>query len=101
MKSKLYEILEDQFVEAKAKAGQKVVRRLGRGLRIEMTCVNSSVWLAITRDDTFPSLKEWETVTNHFPYPVPNVEPTSDRSGSRYSISARFTVSRAVQMKFN
>lgn len=100
MKSKLHEILEDQFAEAKAKAGQKIVRRLGRGLRIEMTCVNSSVWLAITRDGNFPSLKEWETVTNHFPYQVPKIEPTPDRSGSRYSMSARFALARTVQMKF-
>jgi len=100
MKSKLHEILEDQFAEAKAKAGQKIVRRLGRGLRIEMTCVNGSVWLAVTRDDTFPSIKEWETVTSHFPYQVPKVEPTSDRSGGRFSISARFALARTMQMKF-
>ena len=104
MKSKLQEILEDMFAEAKAKAGQKVVRKLGRGLRIEMICVNSgatsAIWLAITRDDTFPSLKEWETVTNNFPYQVPKVEPASDRSGGRYSISARFALARTVQMKF-
>src|SRR3990172_3955383 len=99
MKNKLQEILEDMFAEAKAKARQKVVRKLGRGLRIEIICVNSNVWLAITRDDTFPSLKEWETVTNNFPYQVPKVEPTSDRSGGRYSISARFALARTVQMK--
>jgi len=100
MKSKLQEILEDQLVEAKAKGGQKVVRKLGRGLRIEMTYVNGNVWLAITRDDTFPSLKEWETVTGNLPCQVPKVEPTSDHSGGRYSISARFALGRAVQMKF-
>jgi len=100
MKNRLQEILEDQLVEAKAKAGQKVIRKLGRGLRIELTCVNGSVWLAITRDDKFPSLKEWEAVTNSFPSRVPTVEPTSDQSGRRYSISARFALERAVQLKF-
>jgi len=97
--NRLHEILEDQLAEAKAKAGQKIVRKLGRGLRIELICVNSNVWLAITRDDKFPSLKEWETVTSHFPCQVPKVEPTSDQSGSRYMISARFALKRAEQMK--
>ena len=98
--TRLQEILEDQLVEAKGKAGQKVIRKLGRGLRIELICVNSNVWLAITRDDKFPSLKEWETVTNSFPCQVPKVETTSDQNGSRYSISARFALERAVQLKF-
>lgn len=100
MKNRLQEILEDQLVEAKAKAGQKVVRKLGRGLRIELMCFKSDVHLAITRDDKFPSLKEWETVMKSFPCQVPKVEPTSDQSGSRYCISARFALERTVQMKF-
>lgn len=98
--SRLHEILEDQFAEAKAKAGQKIVRRLGRGLRIEMMCVKSDVHLTITRDDKYPSLKEWETVTSCFPYTVQKVQPTPGQNGSRYSMSARFALQRAEQLKF-
>ena len=99
MSDKLSEIINDQLIEARAKAGQKIIRKLGRGLRIEMTCINSNVWLAVTRDDKFPSLQEWETVKSHFPYELPKAEPTSDREGSRYSIRARFALPRAAQLK--
>lgn len=98
--NRLHEILEDQFVEAKAKSGQKIVRKLGRGLRIELMCVKSDVHLEITRDDKFPSLQEWAAVTNAFPYTVPKVQPTPEQKGSRYSMSARFALQRAEQLKF-
>jgi len=98
--NRLHEILEDQFAEAKAKAGQKVVRKLGRGLRIELVYLKSDVHLAITRDDKFPSLKEWETVMSHFPYTVQKVQPVPEQNGSRYRMSARFALQRAEQLKF-
>jgi hypothetical protein len=100
MSSRLQEILEDQFAEAKAKAGQKVVRKLNKGLRIEMSYLNNKVTLVITRDEKYPSLQEWETVLNLFPYPVPTVEPVWEQQGSRYCIFARFALERMVQMKF-
>ncbi len=98
--TRLQEILEDQLAEAKAKAGQKIVRRLGRGLRIEMIYLNNNVYLILTRDDKFPSIQEWKTVTNHFPALVQNVEPTTEQNGSRYSMSARFALRRVEQLKF-
>ncbi len=98
--NRLHEIIEDQFAEAKAKAGQKIIRRLGRGLRIEMTYINRDVQLAITRDDKYPSLQEWATVTSHFPCSVQKVEPTPDQNGSRYTLSARLALARAEQLKF-
>ena len=98
--TRLQEIVEDQLVEARAKGGQKVVRKLGRGLRIEMVCINGNVYLTLTRDDKFPSIQEWETVTRSFPYEVPKVDPIPSQNGSRFTITARFALKRAEQMKF-
>ena len=98
--SKLHEILEDQLAEAKAKAGQTVVRKLYKGLRIELLSTTGQIALTITRDDKFPSLEEWETVTRHFPYQVPKVIPAPEQKGSRYTISARFASQSIMQMKF-
>ena len=70
--TRLAEILEDQLAEAKAKAGSIIVRRLYHGLRIELLCVHrtgdaaqvsNEVRLTLTRDDQYPSIQEWETVT--------------------------------------
>jgi len=98
--SRLQEIIEDQLAEARAKGGQKIVRKLGRGLRIEMVCSNANVYLTLTRDDKFPSLQEWETVTRSFPYEVPRIDPIPGQNGSRFTITARFASKRAEQMKF-
>ena len=99
--TRLHEILEDQLAEAKAKAGTKIVRKLQQGLRVELLCVSNDVRLTITRDNTYPSIKEWETVLKFFPYPIlASVTPESKQEGSRYTLTARFASQRVMQMKF-
>lgn len=101
MSAKLAQILEDQYIEAKAKAGQTVVRKLSKGLRIEILMqTTNEVRLTLTRDDTYPSPEEWKTVVRFFPFQVPNVIPNAERKGSRYLITARFASQRVMQLKF-
>ena len=97
----LHEILEDQLAEAKAKAGTKIVRKLKQGLRVELLCMSNDVRLTITRDNTYPSMKEWETIVKFFPYPIPtSVQPEPKQEGSRCTLTARFASQRVAQMKF-
>ncbi len=99
--SKLTEILEDQLAEAKAKAGTKIIRKLGHGLRIELMQVSNEVQLTLTRDNQYPSMQEFVTVMAHFPYSVEKVTPIPEQKGSRYTVSARLIRSqRPMQMKF-
>lgn len=98
--SKLSYILEDQLAEAKKRAGVKAVRKLYGGLRIEITVVSTDVRLTLVREDQFPSVQEWMTVLNHFPYQVPKTDPEPRQEGGRFTISARIPSERVVQGKF-
>ncbi len=101
MSGKLAQILEDQYTEAKAKPGLKIIRKLQKGLRIEMLLpTTAELRLSITRDDKFPSIQEWETVTRYLPFEVPKLEPAAKMDGPRFVITARFTTPRVMQMKF-
>lgn len=95
--SKLSQILEDQLAEAKQKAGSPIVRRLYSGLRIEILCVSNDVTLTLTRDNTYPSMSEWDTVLKHFPFVPPKIMPQTQQAGSRYTIYARFPSERTIQ----
>lgn len=90
--SKLNEILEDQHAEARKDPGRTIVRRLYRGLRVEMTAftlgLNTEVRLSITRDDVFPSDQEWKTVCNHLPFWAEQQNPQRVQRGSRYILTA-------------
>ena len=98
--SKLAHILEGQLTEAINHAGAPIIRRLYSGLRIEIMVVSNDVKLTLTRDNTYPSLAEWDTVLKHFPYNVPKLLPENKQQGSRYTISARFPSERTMQQKF-
>jgi hypothetical protein len=99
--TRLHEILEDQLAEARAKAGTKIIRKLQQGLRVELLYFGNDVRLTIARDNTYPSMKEWETIVKFFPYPIPNtIEPVSRQEGSRCTLTARFASQRVMQMKF-
>jgi len=97
--SKLHEILEDQIASARKSAGQKIIRKLKNGLRIEIVYVNTVVYLTLTRDNQFPSTQEWQTVLRHLPFAVPHTEPATDRSGPRHTLTARLPIT-AEQIKF-
>lgn len=99
--SKLQKLLEDQLADAKKNAGRKIVRKLPGGLRIEIECVSNDVRLTLTRDSQYPSIQEWLTVIDHFPYAVPRSTAAEHKQeGSRYTISARFPSKRTIQTKF-
>ena len=98
--NKLAQILEDQLAEARAKAGSIIVRKLGKGLRIELMCVSNEIRLTLTRDDQYPSMQEWETVCKYFPFQVEKTAPIGEQKGSRYQISARFANQHTIQAKF-
>ena len=97
MSNKLSAILEDQLAEAKAKAGTIIIRKLYNGLRIEITAISNEIRLTLTRDDKYPSIQEWDTVTKYFPYTVPKIMPNIEQKGSRFTISARFPSERSIQ----
>ena len=98
--TRLAAILEDQLAEAKAKAGSSIVRRLYHGLRIELLCVSNEVRLTLTRDDKYPSMQEWTTVTKYFPFEVEKVSPVGEQKNGRYQISARFANQQTIQANF-
>lgn len=98
--SALSNILEDQLADARRRAGTKIVRRLKNGLRIEITHIYNTVMLCLTRDQTYPSLQEWETVLRHFPYRTPKTEPQRLQQGSRFTIYAELPTQREAQTKF-
>jgi len=97
--SKLNDILEDQIARARQGAGQKVIRKLKNGLRIEIVYINTVVYLTLTRDNQFPSIQEWQTVLRHLPFAVPPTVPATDRNGPRHTLTARLPIT-AEQIKF-
>jgi hypothetical protein len=50
-------------------------RKLKSGLTIKITVYTTNVTILLARDNTYPSLKEWKTMLEHFPYKVENGEP--------------------------
>lgn len=102
MPHKLAQMLEDQYVEAKAKAGLKVVRTIPGWLRIEMLMpTTNEIRLTLASDANFPTLDDWEKVTKYFPFQVPQVMPTPERRADhRFIITARFPSKSIMQMKY-
>ena len=98
--SALAQILEDQLAEAKAKAGTKIVRRLAKGLRVELMAAHNEVTITLTRDEAFPSMQEWDTIIKYFPYDTPRILPTPIQQGGRYTITGKVPSQRMAQLKF-
>ena len=97
--SKLHNILEDQLADARQNAGQKIIRKLKNGLRIEIVYINTVVYLTLTRDNQFPSLQEWDTIIRYLPFATPSIIPATDQNGPRYTLTARLPIT-AEQIKF-
>jgi len=87
------------FAEDLAEAGKKIIRKLSHGLRIEMAYINTVVYLTLTRDNTFPSMQEWETVLKRLPFATEKVTPSADQTSPRHTLTARLPIT-AEQMKF-
>lgn len=100
MAGKLYQILEDQYTEAKTRAGQEVSRKLKNGLRIVIKYDAPHIILTLTRDTVYPSMDEWDTVVRHFPYTLEKRMPAAQQQGYRFTISARFPTQQFTQLKF-
>jgi len=96
--SKLNEILEDQHTEARREQGRTIVRKLYRGLRVEMTCAVNDVVIAITRDDVFPSDLEWKTICEHLPFFSEKVQPFRVQQPGRFILTG--TLKPVNQVKF-
>lgn len=50
-------------------------RKLPNSLHLTLTNDGGKVTFEISRDNVFPSQKEWHTCLKHFPYFVGNVQP--------------------------
>lgn len=99
--SKLSNLLEDMISLARAHAGVPMKRHLHEGLTIEVRAVSNEIRLTISREDKYPSMDEWRTIMNHFPYPVDRVtEPAAATEGSRYIMTARIPLNQSALWKY-
>ena len=65
---KLQQILNQMYQDALAHSYLPQKRKLKNGLLISLTCHSSGCTLKLSRDTTFPSAQEWDTVIKNFPY---------------------------------
>ena len=98
--SKLHNILEDQLAAARQNAGQKIIRKLKNGLRIEIVYIDTVVYLTLTRDDIFPSMQEWDTVVKYLPFATPKIFPATDQNGPRHTLTARMPITAEQRKLF-
>jgi hypothetical protein len=87
----------DQFVRrAEAHPGLPVRQPLGKGLRVDVMVQAGETHLQISRDNVWPSAKEWSTVTRDFPTLVPNVIAKRIFDGGRYYLKAHW-MTKAIE----
>jgi len=63
-------------------------RKLKNGLTIFLLAHPQGYTLVLSREDVFPSDKEWETVCKHFPYSLPDVIPVAERRFGKCELRA-------------
>lgn len=81
----------DQMVkDAEAHPGKPYRRPLARGLRVDVLVKDGEMHLQISRDNTWPSQKEWQTVTGLWPSPVPSLAPSRAFFEGRYYLRAKW-----------
>lgn len=81
----------DQLVKrAEAHPGEPQRQPLSKGLRVDVMIKDGQTYLQISRDNIWPSPKEWSTVARDFPRQVPNVVPQRRRriADPRYYLKA-------------
>lgn len=100
MPSKLQSLLTQMLTDGQQRAQVPQKRKLQSGLHVTVTCHAKGVTLAIARDNVYPSVKEWETVLNHFPYFVGKPQPIYhiDSTG-RKAFRAELPTRQAVAQK--
>jgi len=86
----------DQLVKrAEEHPGQAQRQPLAHGLRVDVMVKDGQTYLQISRDSTWPSAREWGTVTRDFPSPVPNVAAKRIHDGHRYYLKAQWATVHA------
>lgn len=71
----LRELLEKMYQDAFMRIHTPQRRKLNRGLHIMVTCTGEGVTLTISRDNQTPSMGEWQTCLNKFPYFTGKITP--------------------------
>ena len=82
----------DQLVkQAETHPGQPQRQPLLRGLRVDVLMTADETHLQISRDNIWPSSREWATVTSIWPRPVPRqVLPKRLYAQGRYFLQAKW-----------
>jgi len=89
----LTKILEQMLFDART-SGLPQIRKLKSGLFIKIIVYTTNVTVVLARDNTYPSLKEWKTVLDHFPYKVENGEPVEN-----INKNGKYTLRGSVQTR--
>lgn len=101
MSTRLTEILEDQYAEAKAKAGTRIRRHLKNGLTVQMQYIHPYITVTLARQLTFPAPAEWDTIMKYFPFDTPKVTPLQQQVDNYFILTATISANHlAHQLKF-
>ena len=98
MASYLQQILEDMLSQARAES--KSYRPLSNGLRIKIMSETDGFTLILGRRITYPNMKEWQTVLNHFPYTTGSVLPKVEQKGEWFLLTGKVPTPSIAQLKF-
>lgn len=78
--------------------GRPAKKKLNGGLHIRVTAHQTSYTLILSRDGSYPSEKEWQTVLNHWPYHIEKIGPSKiTDSDRRPALKAEIPTARAIQ----
>ncbi len=94
-------ILKTLYAESQVAKNRPVHKTLSRGLRVSLYYDHDHVVLTLSRARDYPSEKEWQTVLEHFAFPVrSNTQPEKLMADHRPSLRARLPVPKQVQLSF-
>lgn len=95
--SKLTDVLQSMIDEA-ARVAHPVKRKLKSGLHISIEAKIEHYIVEISRDSTYPSGKEWETIFKHWPYftAMPNAD---QYQGADHRMALRGTVGKRQEIR--
>lgn len=80
------------------KQGKPARRKLNGGLHIAIAARSSAYTLILSRDQEYPSPKEWETVLKHWPYKTEAIMPARIIDNyRRMALKADIPTARAIQ----
>lgn len=76
-----------QLVVQSERNGKEAEARLERGLVIGVTVGKKNTRLRLKRSGVYPSMAEWKTVVEVWPYPVGDVEPEKLVDGTLFMLA--------------